>query len=383
MSVSLKENSELYEIYKAEVQGIKPDLTDFSAGSINDVMAGAACSLAEEFNFLLLQLFNKTFFRLADDADLDALAVDHFGDTFARPGKAFASGIVTFSRANLSYGTVVIPSGAIVKTRIDANGQTKRYQTTQAVTITSYSINAPVICLDGGVQGNCQAGDIAEIESTLLDPTLTVSNTADISGGAEIPNDESYREIILNKILSLKGASAPAIVAIAKSVNGVVTATPIEKIVYVKEWDVVNDEATGDYFRIVRPILYVADANGSANVALLDQVKEAVRGVRAYGVVVDVVGATALEFNWSASISLNPEGPNYEEFASSTQRIVDTMTAYIQSIPIGTTFNRLTANNYIKSIWPTDLLDFSTTIPTGNVVQLANQKFVPGAVAIV
>ena len=177
MSTQVSSQKQLYDIYKNEVQGNTSELTDFSEGSLHDVIAGAMTTAQNEVSELVITQFMRTFFSLAsgptaeDPRDyLEELAIDHFGDTFARPEANKSTGEVTFSRPNTNAGNVSIGIGTVVKTKKDANGQEVRFLTTQAGTLTGLSLDLPVQAVVAGVAGNADSGKVVVLETTLSDP---------------------------------------------------------------------------------------------------------------------------------------------------------------------------------------------------------------------
>lgn len=391
MATKVRSFAEIYDLFKAGVQSVNPLLTDFNDGSKLDTIGGELATAASEINQLLLDKFLKTFFATAHgpeitggDDDLQTLAVDHFGSDFARPGATFAEGVVTFSRPTSAAGNVTIPLGTIVKTQPNSNGVAQRYATEAAVTLIGLSISATVNALVAGSDGNAEISDVNEIESTLTDSTVAVSNAAAFSGGAPAEDDATYRETIRRKIESLRGATIAAIEATALEVAGVETATGIERKVAVIEYDIATNaiKVGATFFRIPYATLYIADANGTANGALLDSVEEAIAPVKAAGVRIEVLAATALLLDWTATITLNPSGPNFAALSADPQMILDSMENYIAELPIGTSFIKATAEAAILAIWgPAGTNDlavggFVTSVPSGNVTVTAVQKLI-------
>jgi len=393
MSVTLPSRQELYDIFKAEMQSLVPELTDWEEGSINDILAGLISVAGEQMLTVMTQKFNKTFFDTAHGPevtggpdDLELLAVDHFGDGFARPAAVKATGDVTFSRPTTGAGNVTILAGTIIKTDKDASGNEQRFETVADGTMTGLSLSLGVRAIEGGTSGNVGGSTVINIESALTDPTVVVTNPLAFTGGEDEEDDATYRETIRDKITAIRGATKAAIEASARVVPGVVTVTAIESLMAVKEWNIGGSVTVGDYFRIPSAQLYIADAAGGASTTLIDDVEAAIESVRACGVRVEVIGATPLSINWEASISLNPAGPNYTEFASDPQQIIDSMTQYIKGLAIGEGFNRYLAGQAMLAIWgPTgtnDLTNFITLVPSGDVTATASQKLVPGTVDI-
>lgn len=390
MSTSVKTQQELYDTYKNEVLALAPDFTDFSEGSLHDILAGAMSVAMNEVQELIISEFSKTFFSLASGSDLDRLAVDHFGDTFARPEAIGSTGAVTFSRANTSAGNVTIPIGTIVKTLKNANGEEIRFQTTEEVVMIGLSIIALVESINTGKSSNVNANKITVLESSLTDSSITVSNASATAGGIDTYTDAEYRDFITQKILSLAGATELAIKGSAKSVSGVKFAEVVTEDRTVIDYDIGTSaiEVGASYFRIPYPVLYIADQDGNSSQLLIDAVKLAVFNTKACGVKIDVKGAVPVSINWTASITLNPLGPNYTELQSDTTKIIDSMKEYInKELAIGESFSKINANAYIMSIWGSsgtgDLSNFSSSVPSGDVTVLANQKLISGTIEIV
>lgn len=391
--MAVKTQQELYDDFINELQSQAPELTDLNEGSMIDVHAGVTSFSVSEVLTKLLDKFRQTFFETANGPEvtggfdeLEYLALDHFGPLFARPGAVKATGTVTFSRTNTDAGNVVIPAGTIVKTAANAVGTSQRYETVAQVILTGTSINASVRAITPGVAGNVSLSTVKDIESALTDSSVTVNNAASFAGGEAAETDAEYRETIRNLLLSLKGTTVEAIEAAAKTVGGVEYAKGKEFIVSVKEWDEANDVGIGDVFKIVRAKLYVSDANGTASVALKNDVRAAISNIRALGVNVEVFGAIAVALNWTANITLNPSGANYATLQTDASMIVNDMIKYIQYLEIGSDFVRTTARNYIMAKYgpsgTNDLTEFQTIAPTGDISTSDVEKIIPGTVSV-
>lgn len=396
MSLPAKSQQELYDLFIQTLQNNAPQLTDVLDGSIIDALAGVFSIVGTELQRDNTVKYKKTFLDLAngpvnegDPDDLQTLAVDHFGTDFERPGAVAAIDTATFSRANNSGGQVLIPAGTVVKTKPDSNGNVQRYTTNANVTMTNTSagsdtsVSVSITAVVPGSAGNASAGTISVIESTLLDSTIVVTNAGNTTG-ADAEDDPTYRETIRNLIQALAGATAAAIEAKAKTVTGIKTATAIEQGMTVIQYNVANGQTIGSYFRIPVPTLYIADSTGTASTALIVAVLAAIELVRACGVFVNVVPATAVTVNWTAHLTLNPSGPNYSTFVNNPQNIINSMRDYVNNLPVGTSFVVATANAAILAIWgasgTNDLTAFTTSVPSGDVAATASQKMIAGTV---
>lgn len=388
-----KSQQELYDLFINELQAQAPELTDVNPGSINDIDGGLVSTAVAEIQALVIEQFKRTFFDTADGPEitggpdyLEDLAKDHFGSLFKRPTGAKATGTVTFSRANTNAGNVSILAGTVVKTPANAAGTSVRFEVVSSVTLTGLSINASVRAVSVGVDGNVLANEVTQIETTLTDTSVVVTNAAAFAGGDDTLTDSEYREYIRNLIETIRGATLKAIEATALTVAGVEKASAIEFVEVVIKYIISTGLTSGNYFKMVRPKLYIADANGTASLALINDVKAAIKGTRAAGANVEVEAATALTQNWTASITLNPGGPNFATLQTNTQKLKDDMELYIQSLPVGQGFTRATANAYMLGLWgpsgTNDLTAFTTSTPSGDVAGVTGQKLVPGTISI-
>lgn len=390
MATQVQTQQEYYETYKNEVEALSSELTDFSDGSMHDIIAGSFSTAMNEVSELVLFEFSKTFFDLAVGADLELLATDHFGDNFARPPAIESTGECTFTRANDTAGDVAIVEGTIVKTEKDADGQEIRFSTVGDFIMVGLTIDIPLIAVDGGVDGNVGATKIIVIESTLSDPSLTVSNTDPMAGGEDELEDAEYRERIRDLIQALAGATEAAVRGAVLSVPGVAISalTTIERVVI--DYDIgAGDILTGaSFFRIPYPIIYVADAAGNSSAALIQAVNDTLVSVRAYGVKIEILGAVSQLMDWTASLTLNGSGPNFAELSNDLTKIKDSMKEYIdEALTVGDGFNKALANQYILGIWgPTgtdDLVTFSSSVPSGNIAVATNVKLIADTISII
>jgi hypothetical protein len=389
----VKSVEELQTDARNYTEGADPTLTDWSEGSILDILTGMVATAVAEVQRVAVNEFRKTFIESANgpevtggDDELQTLLVDHFGDSFARPAAQPAEGVVTFSRANTGAGNCVIPSGTIVKTAPDASGVAQRFATVSTVTMTGLSISASVAAVVAGAAGNVASAACNVIESTLTDSSVVVTNASAFTGGADVYDDATYREYARNLIVSNRGGTLSAIVAKAKTVSGVVTVVGTEEARTVRLWSVASGAASGDPFYVTYCHLYIADANGSADDALIASVKDAIDDVSAAGVQILVEGATAITVNVTIHLTLNAGGPNYPTLASDPQLILDDINAYINALDIGDDLIVADLRTYILALWgaagSNDLTNMTISVPSGDVATTSTEKLVPGTITV-
>jgi len=399
MALIVKTMQELVEDFVTELQSRQPKLTDTSEGSVIDTLAGATAFLASEAMLIAQELFAKTFFSTANGPeitggpdDLQTLAVDHFGTGFSRLSAQKATGTVVFSRPTTGAGNVTILSGTVVKTAKDASGLEIRFATTEDKTLTGTTINAPVEAVVAGVNGNLSLSVPLQIETALTDPTVVCQTHPSLAftGGSEAQTDAEYRDFIISQLGNRRLTVKDSIEAACLDVAGITVAQAVEINKPVIEYDIALSaiKSGAEFFRIPYPVVYIAGVTGTATPTQIAQALENIEAVRAWGVAVNVVGATPLSVNWTLSVTLNPLGPNYAAFSFGDFTLIeDAMSEYIHGIAIGIGFVKTTATNAILSIFgPTgtdDLTAASTTIPGADIAGATAQKLIPGTMAVV
>lgn len=397
MAAPLKSQQELYDLFILTLQTECPQLTDTLEGSIDDGLGGTFSIGALELQRYITAAFNKTFFDLANGPevtggpdDLQTLAVDHFGSAFSRPTAKAAIDVATFSRPTLAAGSCTILSGTVIKTQADANGDTQRYTTDTTVVMSGAELSKTVniTAVVAGAAGSAAAGTINQIESSLTDSSIVVTNAGNATG-ADAQDDATYRETIRSLLVTLRAAVIAAIEATAEAVAGVVTATAVEVEQAVINFNVATQAPVvgTTWYYIPLATLYIADLNGTANQALLDAVKAAVDPIKAFGVYIRYIGATPVSIDWTAHIALNPSGPNFAILSNDTSLLTKSMAQYIAGLSPGTDFIRATADAALLALWgpagSNDLTSFSTTIPTGDVTIDPNEVAIAGTIATV
>ncbi len=399
MSVPGSTTQDLYDTFILNLLGSAPQLTDQLPGSVIDGLAGAFAIGGTEVQTNTNLNFNKTFIDTANgpeitgnDDDLQTLAVDHYGENFARPGAIPAIDTINFTRNNNSAGAITILAGTIVTTEPDANGNVQTYTTDADVIMTNTSAGTDtsvfvgITDVDGGVAGNAAENTITVIQTALLDSSIVCTNAGNATG-ADAQPDQTYRETIRNLIQALAGGTLASIEARALTVAGVVTATALETAITAIQYNIASSSVVGSPFSVVKAVLYVADATGTASAALLAAVGAAIKGTRSGGVNVQVAAATATDVSWTASYTLNSEGPNFTALSASNAILLTAMTNYINNLPVGTGFVRATANAAILALYgaagTNDLTAFTTSVPSGDISASATTKCIAATIATV
>jgi len=333
---------QLYDIGKAAALLRTSKLTEksFSPGYLMDVIAGLTATLGEEAARIAVELHLRTFFGTAAGSDLDALALDHFGQT--RQAGAAAIGTVRFSRPTAAYGNVLIEAGTIV-----ATPDGTRFVLTSEPLLTGTQIDADVRAEVIGEDGIVDASTITVIVTGLPDSTITVTNPEKTSGGLAAETDSAFRQRIIEWFQTLRKGTPAALVAGAKSVAGVVTAT-VDESAYP-------------------PTVYIADVTGGANSALEEAVDDELVNWRTAGIQVNVVGATVVYQNITLSLTFQA---GYDTSAVREQVRAAVVEA-VNDLSIGETLYRSAI--VAAAVGVTGVIDCVVTDPAGDVAPAANQ----------
>lgn len=397
MSLPFQSTQDLHDLFITIALVAASQITDDNDGSILDTLAWIYAIGGQELQREMILTFAKTFFNMAQGPDennggpddLQTLAVDHFGDGFARPAGSNAIDVGIFSRATNAAGQIRIPAGTVIETLPDANGNVFQYTTNADVTMTNsgaatdLTVRVAATALVIGSASNAGPGALSQIATALLDPSITVSNVGNATG-TDPMNSPDYREYIRNLITGLAGATVAAVTAEAKTVPGVVSATPVQQSMTAIQWNPATNQPIGAFFSIPITVMYIADATGSASPSLIAAVITAIAKVQACGTWIQVASAVGQAINWIASITLNPDGPNFAVLSGDDSLIITAMTGYVNDLPTGTSFIREDADAAVMAQYGPDgtgdLTAFVTSVPTGDVFASPTTKFVAGTV---
>lgn len=281
----LPTRAELFEIGAAEVltrAAARPlgerisEEAVFTEGSDINVLVNTGAALAEEVMRQLGLRIEVLFLDGATGADLDRLVADRFSPSIVR--KAATPALVTLS---LSRGSGSLPAVTIaIGTRFRSS--TGIEYTTLAVASFAAAfagtVTVPAQCVTAGTSGNAAAGTITAPSEPLSDPAIVVTNPEPAAGGDDSESDASLRERARAFFRTARRGTLSAIEFGALSVAGVRSASAIEEL----------DSGGNPTGRVA---LFIADALGQANSALVAAVRSALVEYRAAGIIVDVSAA--------------------------------------------------------------------------------------------
>lgn len=356
---------------------------DFSQGSMLDILGGAFSLAMNELAELMITEFRKTYFVTAEGADLDNLAIDHFGPRFARPAGSPSRASVVFSRPEAG-AAVEIPVGTALETVPTPGGVVYTFLTERSVRLRDVDtkIEVSVVSQDTGRLQNVLANTITVIADPLSDPTVTVTNPQLAAGGSDVETDEEFRETIQRLIGASVGATKEAIegALLAEPTIGFVAL--LEELETFVPYSLQTEAAVENapFERIPKAIAYIADSTGQGNAEIVQRARTIIDRTRACGVYIQVIGAVtrrqdvkvAFSGIVGSAILLDPT-PIYAEIGE-----------FLKALPIGRGFAPGDIITHIAGI--PSLNDqiapnsFRVLEPAAPVVITLGEKLLPGEI---
>lgn len=326
----------------------------YTEGSDINIVVASASAMAEEITRQLALRLAALFLDGASGEDLDRLVADRFSPTIVRKSATPALATVQFSRVAGPLAAIAIPAATRLRT---ASGV--EFETTVASSLAAGStgpVSVPAQCRQAGLAGNVAAGSINQIVSVIGDPNLLVSNAQVAAGGDETESDARLRARARDFFRTARRGTLSAIEFGALTVPGVRQATAIEEV------DPLGIP-TG------RVSLYVADANGQANAALVLAVRSALLEYRAAGVVVDISSAipnfVAIEYNLRFAAGVDTAAA-FAQVQTATVSAVNAL-APSQTLPVSLLFS------VARSVPGVIVLDDAIVAPVGDLIPSAGQ----------
>jgi uncharacterized phage protein gp47/JayE len=350
---------ELYDIFKAEAQLRRPDLT-YQVGDISEMMSFGSAAVGDRIIGHAAELVRDTFIDGATGDALTTLVDDH--GNIQRNSGSFATGTVTFTRS-VTAAAVTIDAGTHVATSKTAAQNEVQFTTDSDLTlgIGVASGSVTVTAVDIGTAFNVAATLVNRIIDPLDEDGFTVSNAAVTAGGSAQETDEALRERFRNSLVARGGpGTLQGLETGALSVSGVAFATAVE-------------DATGLVF------IYVTDASGGSTAPMVANVtSELESNWAAAGAAWSVVGG-ALS---TQPITLSVTARVGVDTNALTDQIKDAVTARCAKLKIGETLYRSMIRSAVMAVDPNNIQEVTVTVPATDVAPSANNVIRAGVVTV-
>lgn len=251
----------------------------FTPGSDVNLVVNGGSAMAEEVLRQLAVRINALFLDGAKGEDLDRLVADRFSPTIVRKQATPAIGPVYVTRSSGARPAGVIPQNTRVKTN-----QNVEFLTQADLPIPA-GLDGPFIvqtqAVNAGRAGNAPALAVNQFSVPPFDTNLQVSNPEPMAGGDERELDDSLRNRARQFYLFARRGTIVAIENGALTVQGVRLATAVE---------LTNPDGSLSG----HVALYISDAAGNGNAALVNAVRAAELEYRAAGVILDISASQPL-----------------------------------------------------------------------------------------
>lgn len=358
---------DLYNIGKAELQALKPELF-VNEGDVTDVILNAAAAMADKCIQESIKNLRKTFLNSAEGDDLTTLVQDHYG--INRTDATAAVGTVTFTRSAGPLSAGSIPTGTVLGTDFNTNGERFEYTTDGPVVWADTETGSKDVNITAsatGPESNASIGAVSNIVSNIFDSNITVTNADRIAGGNNEETDAELRERARNFPATLRRGTLAALEFGAKQVDTVVNATATE------------DTLTGDVD------LYVSDADGNSNAQMVADVTTEIEEWRCAGTDVTITGGAVtsqdITVDWSSVSTVVRSG---FDPAAVEAEVESALINAAKKLKIGETLFKSVILGAIKNVDPDNILEVDVPTPATNVAPAtANEVIRVGTVTFV
>ena len=269
---------DIYDLGRYVLQVRRPTMV-VNQGDVSEGFIAGAATMVDASIGANAAKFRATYLDGAEDDDLTAEASDRGTDRFQG---VRSIGTVTLTRVSTAFGAGTLPAGFTVSSEPDETGAFSTYTFNTPVVWggldTTKTVN--VTCTLDGPQGDATPGTVTRMTAgdvgAPFDPTITVTNAARFVGGANQESDEDLRARTKGNFKDQVRGTESAVITGAKTIPQVKRAADI------------TDADTG----VVT--LYVSDASGNSNAAMVAAVEAVMPDWIPIDSIVNVVGADLL-----------------------------------------------------------------------------------------
>lgn len=353
---------DLFNLGKAEAI-IKRPLLGVRVGDISEMLISGAAAMADRVIGWFADRIAATFLDGAIGTDLTKLAADHWNiQRFA----AFSSiAQVTFSRAGADVTAQTIPSGFIVSTDKDSQGNAVQFVTTTAVSwaaSTNGTRVAAVAAVIPGLAGNLAAINLITkpVTSAPAGGSYTITASTLPAGGADAEADSALRDRVRLYPTTLRRATLAALqygsqnvatISVAKA-NAIQDSTGLVTV-YVSD---ASGNSTGSP-ETVGPSV-VDDGTMTAKVAI------ELYNWAAAGALVTIMGGAVQIVNITVQIAVRL-GVDVTQLITNIQSSVS---ARVSKLNIGDTLYLTDIISAVKAVDPDNIVNITLVTPVVDLV---------------
>ncbi|MBQ1453068.1 MAG: baseplate J/gp47 family protein [Ruminococcus sp.] len=307
------------------------------------VLAGEIYNMQTTVEWLKRQLFPST----ATGEFLDRFAAQR---GLARNPAAKAHGRLKFSVNEQKTTAVTIPRGTVVST--DSEIPVRIYTTEDSeIPPYTYSVTVPAEAEQAGYRGNVNART-AVVPVSVPSEVDAITNESPFTGGFDEESDTTLRARIQNSYVnSPNGMNASFYIELVKQVDGITKAGVVSR---ARGAGTIN--------------IYIADTDGNATDAQLNEAQAIVNAQRELNVDALVTRATSLSYDLSVLVTKKAGYSSAEVISMCADAFED----YVSTIPIG---GRLYLSVLGKYLLETGCIDNYEFDPSMSDMSVPNSKF--------
>lgn len=260
---------DFYDLGKATLQTRRPKLV-VEEGDVSDAIIAGAASMATALIAYANRKFRATFLDGAEESDLTDRARDRGVE---RDTGSESIGTLTLTRVSAGLGAGTITAGSRVATEPDETGSFQSFTLDTDAVFGALDLTKTVqaTCSVIGKVGNVAEDTIVRFIDDIFDPSILPSNADRFTGGYEMESDEDLRDRVRGFFLTQARGTIDALEFGARQVPGVDRVT-----ITVDDSGVVT--------------MFVADAEGNSNDALVTAVEVEIEHWRDAADIVYVTG---------------------------------------------------------------------------------------------
>lgn len=340
---------DFYDLGKATLQTRRPKLV-VEEGDVSDAVIAGGASMATALVAYANRKFRATFLDGAEEDDLTERARDRGVE---RDTGSKSVGYITLTRPTAGMGAGTIPAGKRVATETDSTGAFASFTVENDVVFAGGDLTKTNIlakCTVVGKTGNVAENTVVRFVDNIFDPTIVPSNAARFTGGIEQESDEELRDRVRGFFLTQARGTIDALDYGARQVPGV---------------DRVS--ITVDSSGVVT--VFVADAQGNSNAALVAAVAAELENWRDAADVIYVTGGVIV----NQAITLTVTVRTGVDVNAMLANIRDAIISRVGRLNPGETLYRDMISAAVRDVDREAIVSADIITPAANVAPTANQ----------
>lgn len=328
-------------------------ISNIRPGSVTRTLAEAILAEVDIQYYQISRVFNNMDIDTATGEDLERL-IKILG--VVRKSATKCTTTLVFGRSAASTSDILIPSGSVVSTRADNDGNTIEFVVDDDYVLEAGELEVTVPCTakDAGII-YVPSNTVVVMNKPIMNIEY-VNNPDNIYGGSDAESDSELRERARDVFSALGKGTVNAIETAVMSIDGV------QDVVCL---DCARGVGTAD--------LIVVTATIPPSAALVASIEDVIADTKAAGIDVQIIYPTVLNIDISVNL-LND--------AADIDTIGNAILGYIRSLGVGDSFIINQMERAILNVCTNPQADIRTMMPISNISTSATQIIGAGTITI-